>query len=78
MTEAEELQKRMAELMSTGRYASPEAMMLEALSALEERDFWEDEDLQKALAKGIADADAGRLQSLEVVFDALEARMRRG
>ena len=64
--------------MSTGRYASPEAMMLEALSVLEERDLWEDEDLQKALAKGIADADAGRLQSLEVVFDALEARMRGG
>lgn len=78
MTEAEKLQKRVAALMITGRYASPEAMMLEALSALEERDFWEDEDLQKALAKGIADADAGRLQSLEVVFDALEARMRRG
>lgn len=78
MTEAEELQKRVAALMSTGRYASPEAMMLEALSVLEERDLWEDEDLQKALAKGIADADAGRLQSLEVVFDALEARMRGG
>ena len=76
MTEAEELQKRVAALMSTGRYSSPEAMMLEALSVLEERDLWEDEDLQKALAKGIADADAGRLQSLELVFDALEARMR--
>ena len=78
MTEAEELQKRVAALMSTGRYSSPEAMMLEALSVLEERDLWEDEDLQKALAKGIADADAGRLQSLELVFDALEARMRGG
>jgi len=78
MTEAEELQKRMAELMSTGRYASPEAMMLDALSALAERDFWEDEDQQKALAEGIADLDAGRTQPIEQVFDALEARMRRG
>lgn len=78
MIEAEELQKRMAELMSTGRYASREAMMLDALSALAERDFWEDEDQQKALAEGIADLDAGRTQPIEQVFDALEARMRRG
>ena len=77
MTETEELQKRMAELMSTGRYASPEAMMLEALIALEERDFW-DEDLQKALAEGVADLEAGRTQPMDQVFDALEARMRRG
>ena len=78
MTEAEKLQKRVAALMITGRYASPEAMMLDALSALAERDFWEDEDQQKALAEGIADLDAGRTQPIEQVFDALEARMRRG
>lgn len=77
MTKAEEIQIRMDELMRSGRYPSREALMLEALDALQDRDFW-DENLEKALAQGIADADAGRLHPLEEVFDALEARMRRG
>ena len=77
MTKAEEIQIRVEELMRSGRYPSREALMLEALDALQDRDFW-DEDLEKALEKGIADADAGRLHPLDEVFDALEARMRRG
>lgn len=77
MTKAEEIQIRVEELMRSGRYPSREELMLEALDALEDRDFW-DEDLEKALAQGIADADAGRLHPLEEVFGALEARMRRG
>ena len=51
--------------------------MLAALEALEEQDLW-DESLEEALKQGIADLDAGRTQPLDQVFDALEARMRRG
>lgn len=77
MTEAEELQNRLDELMASGRYSSREALMLAALEALEEQDLW-DESLEEALKQGIADLDAGRTQPLDQVFDALEARMRRG
>jgi antitoxin ParD1/3/4 len=77
MTKAEEIQIRMDELMRSGRYPSREALMLEALDALQDRDFW-DEDLEEALERGLADLEAGRTQPLEQVFDALEARMRRG
>ena len=77
MTEAEELQNRLDELMASGRDPSREALMLAALEALEEQDLW-DESLEEALKQGIADLDAGRTQPLDQVFDALEARMRRG
>lgn len=77
MTEAEKLQNRLDELMASGRYSSREALMLAALEALEEQDLW-DESLEEALKQGIADLDAGRTQPLDQVFDALEARMRRG
>lgn len=61
------------ELVGTGRYNSKSEVLREGVRLVEERER-RLAALDAALAKGIADADAGRVKPAEEVFDRLEAK----
>lgn len=61
------------ELVSTGRYNSKSEVLREGVRLVQEREQ-RLAALDAALAKGIADADAGRIKPAEEVFDRLEAK----
>ncbi|WP_315924372.1 type II toxin-antitoxin system ParD family antitoxin [Mesorhizobium sp. SP-1A] len=61
------------ELVSTGRYNSKSEVLREGVRLVQEREK-RLAALDAALAKGIADADAGRVKPAEEVFDRLEAK----
>ena len=61
------------ELVSTGRYNSKSEVLREGVRLVQEREQ-RLAALDAALAKGIADADAGRMVPAEEVFDRLEAK----
>lgn len=61
------------ELVSTGRYNSKSEVLREGVRLVQEREQ-RLAALDAALAKGIADADAGRMKPAEEVFDRLEAK----
>ncbi|MGB3897797.1 MAG: type II toxin-antitoxin system ParD family antitoxin [Mesorhizobium sp.] len=61
------------ELVSTGRYNSKSEVLREGVRLVQEREQ-RLAALDAALAKGIADADAGRVKPAEEVFDRLEAK----
>ncbi|MGB3418165.1 MAG: type II toxin-antitoxin system ParD family antitoxin [Mesorhizobium sp.] len=61
------------ELVGTGRYNSKSEVLREGVRLVQEREQ-RLATLDAALAKGIADADAGRVKPAEEVFDRLEAK----
>lgn len=62
------------ELVGTGRYNSKSEVLREGVRLVEERER-RLAALDAALAKGIADADAGRLVPLDEAFARLRARL---
>jgi antitoxin ParD1/3/4 len=69
------LDEAVARLIASGRYASREEVIREGVRLLEERER-KLEALDKALARGLADADAGLVTPAGNVFDRLESKYR--
>lgn len=61
------------ELVSTGRYNSKSEVLREGVRLVQEREK-RLAALDAELAKGLADAEAGRVKPAEDVFDRLEAK----
>lgn len=70
-----QLEDFIAELLRTGRYNSKSEVLREGLRLVQEREA-RFAALDAGITRGIADADAGRTQPLEAVFDRLEAKYR--
>lgn len=69
------LENYVTDLVKTGRYHSKSEVLREGVRLLQEREK-RLEALDIAIARGLADADAGRVAGAEEVFAALEARYR--
>lgn len=70
-----QLEKFVSSLVSSGRFNSKNEVLREGLRLLEEREK-RLAALDTAIARGRADADAGRTKPAEEVFDRLEAKYR--
>jgi antitoxin ParD1/3/4 len=62
--------------LASGRYNNKSEVLRDALRLMEERER-RLTALDAAIARGIADADAGYVEDAEAVFDALEAKYER-
>ncbi len=69
------LEKFVTELVATGRYHSKSEVLREGVRLVQEREA-RLAALDASLARGVADADAGRAKSTSEVFDRLEARLK--
>lgn len=65
------------ELVATGRFSSKNEVLQEGLRLLDEREK-KLAALDAALARGLADIDAGRMRPVDEVFDELRARYAPG
>lgn len=70
------LEKTVQRLVESGRYNSKSEVLREGVRLVEEREK-QLQLLDDALARGIADADAGRAKPAEEVFERLEAKYRK-
>ena len=68
-----QLEAFVAGLVASGRFASTQAVLRESLRMFQEREA-RFAKLDAAIARGIADADAGRLTPAREVFEELAAR----
>jgi antitoxin ParD1/3/4 len=71
-----QLERLVAKLVKSGRYNSRSEILREGVRLVQEREAGL-ASLDAAIARGIADAEAGRVKSLSRVFDRLEAKYRR-
>jgi antitoxin ParD1/3/4 len=71
-----QLEKFVAKLVKSGRYNSRSEILREGVRLVQEREA-RLTALDAAIARGIADAEAGRVKPLAKVFDRLEAKYRR-
>jgi antitoxin ParD1/3/4 len=71
----EALEKAVDELLRNGRYNSKSEVLREGVRLVQEREA-KLAALDAAIAKGIADADSGRLKPMDEVFDRLEAKYK--
>jgi antitoxin ParD1/3/4 len=69
----DDLESYVAELVKTGRYNSKNEVLREGVRLVQEREKRLAE-LDAALARGIADAEAGRVKPAEEFFDQLKAK----
>jgi antitoxin ParD1/3/4 len=69
------LEKYVSGLVKSGRYNSKSEVLREGVRLLQERET-RLVALDASIARGIADADAGRMRPAHQVFDELEARYR--
>ncbi|MCJ2011975.1 type II toxin-antitoxin system ParD family antitoxin [Methylobacterium sp. J-076] len=69
------LERYVTELVKTGRYNSRSEVLREGVRLVEEREK-RLEALDAAIARGLADAEAGRVAPLDEVADRLRARYR--
>jgi antitoxin ParD1/3/4 len=69
------LESYVTELVRTGRYNSKSEILREGVRLVQEREA-RLAVLDAAIAKGLADADAGRVADASSVFDRLEAKYR--
>lgn len=72
----EQLEKFVTELVETGRYNSKSEVLREGVRLVQEREI-KVGLLDRAIARGLADVEAGRVAPLDQVFDRLEAKLRR-
>jgi antitoxin ParD1/3/4 len=70
-----QLEEFVAHLVASGRYRSKSEVLREGVRLIQEREA-QLADLDAAIARGIADADAGRVKPAAEVFDRLEAKYR--
>jgi antitoxin ParD1/3/4 len=59
--------------LASGRYNNKSEVVRDALRLMEERER-RLASLDAAITRGVADADAGRTEAADTVFDALEAK----
>ena len=71
----ETLEAYVASLVKSGRYASADEVLRDAMLLLQERET-KLASLDAAIARGLADAEAGRGRPMDEVFDELEAKYR--
>lgn len=71
----EQLEKVVSDLLTSGRYNSKSEVLREGVRLVQEREA-QLAALDAAIAKGLADADAGRTRPAEVVFAELRARYK--
>ena len=71
-----QLESFVAKLVETGRYNSKSEVLREGVRLVEEREK-RLVALDEALARGLADVDAGRVRPAEEVFEELRQRYRR-
>ena len=69
------LESFVAELVASGRYNSKSEVLREGVRLVQEREA-RLAALDAALARGLADADAGRTNSAAEVFDRFESKFR--
>jgi antitoxin ParD1/3/4 len=70
-----QLETFVAELVAAGRYNSKSDVLREGVRLVQDREA-QLASLDSAIARGLADAAAGRTQSARDVFDRLEAKYR--
>ena len=70
-----ELEKFVARMVKAGRYGSKSELLREGVRLVQDREA-KLAALNAALARGIADAEAGRVKPAEEVFNRLEAKYR--
>jgi antitoxin ParD1/3/4 len=71
-----QLERLVAKLVKSGRYNSRSEILREGVRLVQERES-RLRALDAAIARGIADAEAGRVKPLSKVFGRLEAKYRR-
>lgn len=70
-----QLESFVSRLVETGRYNSKSEVLREGVRLVQEREA-RLTALDSSIARGLADADAGRTKPAEGVFDRLEAKYR--
>jgi antitoxin ParD1/3/4 len=70
-----ELEKFVSALIKSGRYNSKSEVLREGVRLIQERET-RLAALDAAVARGLADVEAGRVKPLAAVFDRLEAKYR--
>jgi antitoxin ParD1/3/4 len=70
-----QLETYVTSLVKTGRYHSKSEVLREGVRLIQERET-RLVALDTAIARGLADADAGRVKPASAVFDRLEAKYR--
>jgi antitoxin ParD1/3/4 len=70
-----QLERFIAKLVSSGRYNSKSEVLREGVRLIQERES-RLAALDAAIARGIADAEAGRVKPVDAVFDRLEKKYR--
>ena len=71
----EALERTVSDLVSSGRYNSKSEVLREGVRLVQEREA-RLKALNEAIARGIADADAGRVENADAFLDRLEAKYR--
>jgi antitoxin ParD1/3/4 len=70
-----QLEAFVAKLVASGRYNSKSEVLREGVRLIQEREA-RLAALDKAIARGVVDADAGRIKPAKAVFDRLEAKYK--